>query len=950
MKNLGFVLLCIITICGQLLGQEKVSNIDNVEIQSNNHDSNNINGKIVEVGSKFYSAVADEYAIYYQEMVADAEIIRVPLDLVCSNFIPKYLEQIIIDSQENLYFFSEREVFSVNVITGETNNYQFEITSTIQVLYEIDNKLVAGGYYDTVDDGFLYSIEVQSLDKTQLYINNALSNRVEIINGKALVMNAYNDIERIDILSLETFDLTSVYDGEPVNYIISNTPDKRYFVDASRDLFVLDLNTNNLTNTCNVGVVSSINRIFETSKAWVIVNYVSQFNYSVQSISKTTCEIKDLPNITERLVFPRIIESGDEFSLADIVEYKLYTYHSIEGETTAVDYYRCIGLDVIDDLYYVVNAEFSDVGLSIINFDGSINSEFDKIPNVSYENNLFPRARYDEEKELFYFPYVKFFHEIQTYSITKSGALDFVNYSYINLNQGTTKDIEWLNFEGDYVGQVGRVILEQSGSTYTEINDIPYISQPLITADKVIGFIEIDGIYNLSIYERSTGVEEQYPFVDLEQSDINYPGLWSHNDRIYMYTTTNIELNLSAGTTTERADFRMYDFLFEDGDTDVFFARVDGKRGLYAFDGDQMIEYRSEEIGGLTVYEGYHDNNQLHNLIAISYYNSPNLFIGVNTVNNEVVFEMTVDGEFDDYKRDIDGNHIFLFVRDDHFREYVSSNGETIKHLTFENEEWSSSTRFEYFNIGQRLFYTLYFKSYVLHTNNEIVELPLLNRNYIIGAVFDEGNYFVWTRGYDELTFKPQLHIYKIALNLENGALIHALDIQNCQNRVRTELVANNANSNVLFTFSSNEHGDELWSFNMDDNSLNLVRDFDNLRTNGFGEVQFYKDDFVYFTARENGEEFQLWRFYIPTIISFTETEIDDKNLISAYPNPSSGLIQLSDGVSNYELYNLSGQLLEVHQGVQKSSLDISNYPAGMYMLKIRFEGEQVQVLKISKM
>jgi hypothetical protein len=72
---------------------------------------------------------------------------------------------------------------------------------------------------------------------------------------------------------------------------------------------------------------------------------------------------------------------------------------------------------------------------------------------------------------------------------------------------------------------------------------------------------------------------------------------------------------------------------------------------------------------------------------------------------------------------------------------------------------------------------------------------------------------------------------------------------------------------------------------------------------------------------------------------------ISDKN-ISIFPNPTTGIINISQSASQVELHSLTGELLM--QAVNKQKIDISEYPNGVYILKVMAD-EQVITEKIIK-
>jgi hypothetical protein len=72
--------------------------------------------------------------------------------------------------------------------------------------------------------------------------------------------------------------------------------------------------------------------------------------------------------------------------------------------------------------------------------------------------------------------------------------------------------------------------------------------------------------------------------------------------------------------------------------------------------------------------------------------------------------------------------------------------------------------------------------------------------------------------------------------------------------------------------------------------------------------------------------------------------KIANNNFLSIYPNPNNGVfnIEIKDiGKTTIEIYNISGQLIlqkSLNQNISKISL--SNYPKGMYFIKVKMNNE----------
>ncbi len=69
------------------------------------------------------------------------------------------------------------------------------------------------------------------------------------------------------------------------------------------------------------------------------------------------------------------------------------------------------------------------------------------------------------------------------------------------------------------------------------------------------------------------------------------------------------------------------------------------------------------------------------------------------------------------------------------------------------------------------------------------------------------------------------------------------------------------------------------------------------------------------------------------------ELGIADTDILSVYPNPSSGLFQLSRTAAMVRVYDMSGRL--VYRGRKIKHLDLTNNPAGQYLVEVRVGKER---------
>jgi hypothetical protein len=77
----------------------------------------------------------------------------------------------------------------------------------------------------------------------------------------------------------------------------------------------------------------------------------------------------------------------------------------------------------------------------------------------------------------------------------------------------------------------------------------------------------------------------------------------------------------------------------------------------------------------------------------------------------------------------------------------------------------------------------------------------------------------------------------------------------------------------------------------------------------------------------------------------FTASIAENLMGVSMYPNPTSSLLYISktqSGLASLELLDLNGKALHQQVMDQPLTLDLSNYPKGLYMVKIQMNGASV--------
>jgi hypothetical protein len=77
----------------------------------------------------------------------------------------------------------------------------------------------------------------------------------------------------------------------------------------------------------------------------------------------------------------------------------------------------------------------------------------------------------------------------------------------------------------------------------------------------------------------------------------------------------------------------------------------------------------------------------------------------------------------------------------------------------------------------------------------------------------------------------------------------------------------------------------------------------------------------------------------------FTASVAENLMGLSMYPNPTAGLLNISktqNGLAALDLQDLNGKTLESHTLEQATTLDLSAYPKGIYIVKIQLNGLSV--------
>ena len=151
-----------------------------------------------------------------------------------------------------------------------------------------------------------------------------------------------------------------------------------------------------------------------------------------------------------------------------------------------------------------------------------------------------------------------------------------------------------------------------------------------------------------------------------------------------------------------------------------------------------------------------------------------------------------------------------------------------------------------------------------------------------------------------------------------------------------TWFVASSATSNVNVDMTV------MWTSSMEVNSFDRTKAYISHYMNGAWDVQATS------AASTSGSMYSLTR---AGVTSFSPFAVFDENTtlsvgqvaaktdLSIYPNPATDVINISapgEGNINAEIYNVSGQLLHTAAFRDNATIDLANFPDGMYYIKLQ--------------
>lgn len=145
----------------------------------------------------------------------------------------------------------------------------------------------------------------------------------------------------------------------------------------------------------------------------------------------------------------------------------------------------------------------------------------------------------------------------------------------------------------------------------------------------------------------------------------------------------------------------------------------------------------------------------------------------------------------------------------------------------------------------------------------------------------------------------------------------------------------NDANGNINYK--------DVWEYDFDTNEWIQMEDFRGAARRYM--VAFVINNRAYCGGGTDGTNLNDFWVFDATL----QTEMTDFNSIVAYPNPAKNKLNiqgLNDLTAQIEIYNLQGQLIFTNP-ISNEHIDISQWPAGNYMMVIKHQNKMIYHQKL---
>lgn len=151
----------------------------------------------------------------------------------------------------------------------------------------------------------------------------------------------------------------------------------------------------------------------------------------------------------------------------------------------------------------------------------------------------------------------------------------------------------------------------------------------------------------------------------------------------------------------------------------------------------------------------------------------------------------------------------------------------------------------------------------------------------------------------------------------------------------------NSLKDELVYQKFTEEEGMEIWAYNLEKEEERLVLDFTPGR--GSSNITFAKayGDKLYFLAelsKEEGQQLWLYQMEEKEIEQILAVNEDASQELKIYPNPTSKNLKIaSDEIfESYTIFNIAGRKMLEGKLKETNSVEVSNLPAGYYLLNLK--------------
>ena len=602
------------------------------------------------------------------------------------------------------------------------------------------------------------------------------------------------------------------------------------------------------------------------------------------------------------------------------------------AKSVKVNTARLSGFHIMDDLFFTIGTtEDGLLNISVNDQKGDVVFT-DQIPGegfYSYTTTEGLITLFTNKKELYKIVLKNDF----SYTIAKVGEA--------GLEQGPYEASDWKHRSGYFYSFIGNKFHYRNQSGWVQmIADVDWKGSPWIDATgKLIGISGDTTVNDLIMYDLEVeNILEVHPLniVDNYRSVIVIQGSYYAigEDKIY-------SLDIENGGVTEilQADFipyltsdnrsigRLYDSITEqftfvsfDGAqftelapwsySTLHLEPIDQIDGTYMIYGLPSLTFFNEKTDELKIlpFEGY------FYLINEVRYNAENCFIDIN---NEWVYY---------YSRDTIVNKPLLIEGEDQLvRGYLANN--TI---------FTSSSPFD----------KLTGVPFAQTFDDEVIELePILGKVSISDAIFIDGMYYLLS--FDAI----DIFLHSLSPQFDQAVELASFPRPTCHFHESFYFLGPDIEGDINFRISTVDRGTVYYQYEFSEQDVSLLFDPSDKIGKDIGDIKFYDDKGLYFTATERGNDFQMWTIQNdqnPSASKDIEIEVA-QSLI--YPNPFQDFISFKKPVTEISIYDVMGQRVYRSERAKKvDNLDgLEILRSGLYLIEYN-SGTKKVVERVVKM